>query len=147
MAWKIFYDDKDPFSSEDGTPEEAPPFGVQVIVMSNKDHGRFIQARADYYVWRDHEFWGVDIGGLHDFLIEKQWISYEGLTKYVWYDRQWTVTDTFDMFHILAEMGVVKFGRTTDTDAFIKCYNEANSDPFLPPRTAWHRKEYRRSEK
>ena len=147
MAWKIFYDDQDPFSSDDGEPVDAPPFGVQVIVLDDKDHGRYIQARADYYVWRDERWWGVDIGGLHDFLIEQRLVAYEGLTKYIWYGREWIITDTFDMLHILAETGAVKFGRTTDTDTFIKRYNEANSDPFLPPRTAWHRKEWRPQEK
>jgi hypothetical protein len=69
MDWKIFYEDGSTFSSEDGSPTDAPALGIQVIVQNDPDSGRYNQSGSDYYVYRDGRWWGVDIFGLFDFLI------------------------------------------------------------------------------
>lgn len=63
IKWKIFYSDGATFSSKDGGPELAPARGVQVIALSDPDHGWSTQSGADYYVWEDrgdgHRWWGI----------------------------------------------------------------------------------------
>ena len=69
MKWRIYYEDGE-FSSEEGGIAEAPARGVMVIVQDDEHVGWATQTGSDYYVWRDGRWWGVDIFGLYDFLIE-----------------------------------------------------------------------------
>ena len=65
MRYMVYYDDG---SIHDGP--EAPATGVQVIVMPNPDGGIMTATGSDYYVMRDGRWFGVDIFGLFDYLIE-----------------------------------------------------------------------------
>ncbi len=62
ITWKIFYSDGSTFSNDQGGVEDAPSFGVQVILVKDKNVGRRILRLSDYYLWRpslnrwtDHE--------------------------------------------------------------------------------------------
>lgn len=68
--WKIYYADGSTFSSEDGSIEDAPARGVQVIIQPDKGVVWATQTGQDYYIWRDGRWWACDIFGLFDFLIE-----------------------------------------------------------------------------
>jgi hypothetical protein len=74
--WKIFYGDGSTFSSTDGDLTDAPSTNVQIIVQENESTGHYNQSGSDYYIWRDDHWWGVDIFGLFDFLMES------GLVKF-----------------------------------------------------------------
>lgn len=76
MTWKIYYGDGSTFSSDDGSREEAPARGVQVIIQDDSDIVWTTETGGDYYVWRDGRWWAVDQFGLYDFLIES------GLVKF-----------------------------------------------------------------
>ena len=69
-AWRLYYIDTHhgPYSSEDGPPEHAPPFGVGLIVQDNPDSGREVVMRHDFYYWvpTDGAWWGSDLAGLVD---------------------------------------------------------------------------------
>lgn len=66
--WRIYYADGTTFSSDDGTPEDAPGLGVVVIPQSDPDVGRMMMARWDHYCWHGDQWWGHDIVGLIDCL-------------------------------------------------------------------------------
>ncbi len=66
MRWCIFYTDGTTFSSEDGTPEDAPLDGIQVIADKLDGQPQYLYDR-DFYFWtgdswthgfqRDYECW------------------------------------------------------------------------------------------
>ena len=66
--WKIFYDDGSVFSNKDGSPEEAPCRGIQIITQSNERVGRSVARSSDYYIYSEKMggWEGVDIFGLWD---------------------------------------------------------------------------------
>ena len=68
MLWRIYYSDGTTYDSGLGSPFDAPGLGVQVVMMSSTEHGRYSQARYDYYVWNMGEWVGCDIFGLWDYL-------------------------------------------------------------------------------
>lgn len=70
MEWKIWYGDGSTFSSQDGDVTDAPALNVQIIVQHDQDIGRVNQTGADYYIQREGRWWGVDIFGLFDYLME-----------------------------------------------------------------------------
>jgi hypothetical protein len=53
VTWKIYYVDRSTFSSEDGTPKEAPAFGV-ITIVQRVEGGERPTARLDgedFYYW------------------------------------------------------------------------------------------------
>lgn len=67
MWWIIYYEDGSIFSSADGEPWRAPPFGIQVIHQHCLSTGQERIARCDWYVWRPtaNRWFGIDtIDGL-----------------------------------------------------------------------------------
>jgi hypothetical protein len=72
--WRIYYSDDSTFSNEDSTPWSVPARDVQVIVQDHPEVGVELVTGGDYYVlMRDEHrawWWGVDIFGLFDYLIE-----------------------------------------------------------------------------
>lgn len=57
----------------DGTYQDEPPYpptGVQVIVMPNPEGGIMTACKTDYYVKREDKWYGVDIFGLFDYLMD-----------------------------------------------------------------------------
>lgn len=71
MEWKIYYEDGQTFDSTQGEPEDAPSYGVVVIVQNDEDVGRLIMHLWDWFYWRDDykQWWGADVYGLHDQLL------------------------------------------------------------------------------
>ena len=56
------------------TQDDAPITGdrardVQVILQEDES-GPYFQTSGDFYVWRDGRWWGVDVYGLIDFLLD-----------------------------------------------------------------------------
>ena len=73
MRWKIYYGDGSTYNNQDGYEARAPARDVQVIVLEDKDHGWITQAGTDYYIWNHSRWWGVDLFGMYDYLIEDGW--------------------------------------------------------------------------
>ena len=65
MRCKVFYDDG---GIHEGP--KPPPTGVQVIVMPNPEGGIMTATKSDYYVLREDRWYGVDIFGLFDYLMD-----------------------------------------------------------------------------
>ena len=74
MSWKVYYSDDSTFSSEDGSPWIVPARDVQIIVQDHPEVRVELVTGGDYYVWMSSGnrayWWGVDIFGLFDYLIE-----------------------------------------------------------------------------
>jgi hypothetical protein len=51
MLWRIYYSDGSTYSSKEGSPESAPPFGVMTIVQEDTNVGRTITHMFDWYYW------------------------------------------------------------------------------------------------
>lgn len=68
--WRIYYGNGETFADEDGVPSGEQARNIQAIVQSDKRVGWHIQHSADYYIWRDGAWLGVDIFGLFDFLLD-----------------------------------------------------------------------------
>ena len=68
LKWKIFYGDGSTITDEDSAPENVPKRNVQVIVMEDKDCGRYIDRGNDFYLWRDWGWYSADAYGLWDYL-------------------------------------------------------------------------------
>lgn len=99
--WKIYYSDST-FSSEDGTPKEAPFWDVQDIIQFDMHTERkYHQNRDDWYIFRDGFFVGVDMIGLIDYLAH-----YEGEI-------------------------IVKAGRTIPSKQWAEIFNAARKDPYI----------------
>ena len=56
------------------TEEDAPLMGDDardvMVVLQQDENGPYFQSSSDYYVWRGGRWWGVDIFGLFDFLLD-----------------------------------------------------------------------------
>lgn len=111
--WKIWYDDYSNFSSLDGTPQDAPRAGVEVIVQDDEQSGRWNQCMDDYYIWKGDRWLGVDQFGMYDYLLHNTGPC------------------------------IVLFGRTVPNDAFRLILKKAEEDPEFPLRSAWHKGELR----
>lgn len=62
--WTIFYSDREPFSSEHGSPFEAPARGVLAILDVHVQ----VMTGFDFYWWNGDEWLGGEIFGLWDYL-------------------------------------------------------------------------------
>jgi hypothetical protein len=69
MAWAVYYSDGSSFSSRDGQPEDAPRRGVLVAANEDKEVGKVLHHRADFYIWQG-EWLPADRFGLMDYLLE-----------------------------------------------------------------------------
>jgi hypothetical protein len=69
--WIVWYEDGTSFSHNDGAPHEAPRRGVLVVANADKEVGRVLHHRADFYIWHsDHQWLPADKWGLMDYLLE-----------------------------------------------------------------------------
>lgn len=107
MTWKVFYGDGSTFSSDDGSPAEAPAANVQAIAqVADIGIGRRTCSRYDFY-WFDRGEWhGSDLFGLFDYLMRES-------------------------------PSIVKFGRVLPRLEFEAILNRAVTDPDLLPKVAW----------
>jgi len=113
MKWKIFYDDGSTFCDLDGSPYDAPARGVQVIAQEDEYVGRLMQIKCDYYWWTDKD--------------------------------GWMAGDLFGLYDYLSISGYRKviFGRMINYHQFRELYLKAESDSYLPPKSAFHHTERR----
>lgn len=71
--WRLYYADGSTYDDLQGSPYDAPPRGLLVIVMRDDEVGRVVLAGADNYAWKG---WGwtrlvpTDALGLADYLGE-----------------------------------------------------------------------------
>ena len=101
--WKIFYQDGTTFSSEDGKPCEAPPFGFICAIGYDEADRRYIMHGWDHYGWdiESQQWWGMDLCGLFDRLARNKVYAY-------------------------------KQGRTVTKDDFAAFLKQAHEDPDFP---------------
>lgn len=114
LRWKLYYADREPFSSEDGSPFDAPGAGLEVIVQSDDAHGREVSCGGNMGRRDDYWWWVED---------EQRWQcgDYAGLIDYL----------------MLAGPRKVLFGRTICDEKFRAIYTRAMTDPGFPPKTGW----------
>ena len=71
MSWRVYYDGGGTFSSDEGTPADAPAWGVLVILDTEPEtEGQTIVTQKDYYLRADGGWLGVDFTGLLDRLTQ-----------------------------------------------------------------------------
>ncbi len=51
IRWKIWYDDGTTFSSDDGSPEDAPVDGILAILEKRSDNTIMNHQNNEYYYW------------------------------------------------------------------------------------------------
>lgn len=111
VKWKIWYGDGTTWDNTTGSAELAPAVNVCCIVYMDKDIGRRIIHRWDWYYFKDgcdvSPCWGADIHGLLDQLM---------------YDRE-------------RRIYAVKQGRTLEDFEFKKILAAAIDDPSFPPKS------------
>lgn len=110
MKWRIYYDDGSTFDNTQGKPEQAPPFGVLCIVAFNKDNGRSIFHKWDFYYYNTtvENWFGCDMFGLLDQLCHDNTNA----------------------------LKAVKQGRTVSNKQFRKILAKAVHDPDFPKQQA-----------
>lgn len=79
MDWKIYYGDRSTFSSEQGDPEDAPAYNVQVIIQKDNEKGcgniGTLHLRLhDWYYYRISEnmWYGGDLHGILDLILSRE---------------------------------------------------------------------------
>jgi len=72
--WRIYYTDGETFDSSQGSPADAPSRGVAVIVVVDREVGRGLLHRWDWYFWNteDRQWYGCDQWGLIDHLLDNR---------------------------------------------------------------------------
>lgn len=99
IRWRIYYGDGTTYDCETGSAWNAPGLGVQVCMHDSAEHGRFSQARYDYYVWYGDRWVGVDLFGLWDYLQQSgpRKVLFGRTIPSVDYDRirRWADADPF----------------------------------------------------
>jgi hypothetical protein len=69
MDFLIYYGDGDVI--QDTSPFEIHKRSdVQVIIQPDENVVWYSQCGDDYYIWRNRRWWGVDIFGLFDYLLQ-----------------------------------------------------------------------------
>lgn len=80
QTWRIYYGDGSTYSSEDGSPENAPGFGVQAIAHPDWTQGvgnvgYLVLAGYDWYAWQleAEEWFGMNgEGSLFDQILHRE---------------------------------------------------------------------------
>ena len=111
MKWRVYYADGSTFDGEgDGS---IVPFGqrfeVQIIVQSDKDHGRELVHFADYYLWRSDKSRWVGVAGDMSAMV--------ALTKHT------------------KEITCLMWGSQMDPYEWAEVQRQANTDPGFPRKT------------
>lgn len=68
--WRIYYGDGSSLDDSDGQPVGEYARGILAIVQGHNEIGWYILSGSDYYVLRGDRWWGVDIFGLFDWLMD-----------------------------------------------------------------------------
>ena len=127
--WKLFYQDRTTFSSEDGPWDYAPYLGVMGLAYVD-DWVGYSRRVNDFYIiapWMKGEPMAVDHWGLMDALIgQGRMLRTQRLIEY--------------SIQRLGEWGV-KFGRSIRDDEWNEVKRWMDSDPELPRKSARYRYE------
>ena len=77
--WKIYYDDGSTFSSDQGSPEQAPSLGFICAVGYDEEGNRYIMHGYDHYSYdlESEQWFGSDIAGLLDRLLHNKVFAYK----------------------------------------------------------------------
>jgi hypothetical protein len=103
LKWRVYYDDDSTFDSSQGSPADAPAWGVVACNTLDPKEGRTFQSASDFYVYEPDCGWvGVDLIGLLDRLGNRVPIE------------------------------SVCFGRTVPSDTYERIYTVAVKDPDFP---------------
>lgn len=70
VRWKIYYENGLTFSDQDGDIFFAPTQGVQIICFEDKEVGRRMIHRFDYYWPTTYGFSGGDLFALYEYLTQ-----------------------------------------------------------------------------
>ena len=144
VKWRVYYGDKTTFSSDDGSPQDAPPWNVQTIVQPHIESGRYLLPPYDYYIWRDERWIGVDACGLADHLVHLGILKLDSnFRKKLYRNGQWHNIDDVDLVMNMADMGLALMGRTIRTEDFLALIQIAQEDPDFPRRTAYRKEDWR----
>lgn len=108
MNWRIYYDDGSTFDDTQGSPADAPGYGVLVILIADPDVGHMTLHSFDYYVFREGLWLGVDTFGLID-----------------------QILNNFTL------LGGVVAGRTVSPQHFRVLLKWAERDPDFAPKSAY----------
>lgn len=71
MDWKIYYGDGSTFSSDQGSPQDAPPWNIEIILEATHKEGVLRLSGKDYY-WFDSTLgqWSAgDFMGMMDYIL------------------------------------------------------------------------------
>ena len=68
--FRIYYDGG---STYEGAPENAPAFGVLVIIEKDKDSGRRYVMTKDYFCWVGDKWLATDQIGMWDYMQQPGW--------------------------------------------------------------------------
>lgn len=123
MDWKVYYDGGSTYSSEDGDITAAPGWGVLAIAYVDRATGRSVMRGFDYYYFMEGEWYGNDLTGLLDRLLNMNPDT----------GKRWPVD-------------VVLAGRGVDDKSFQAAVHLALTDPDLPPKSGKNRRESPRRE-
>lgn len=107
VTWRIYYSDETTFSSDQGTPQGAPAFGVICIIYPDSLVGRAIMHGWDWYYWveDDKQWWGSDIYGVLDRLLHN------------------------------LPLHALKQGRNVSNESYRRIMTAADKDPDFPPKS------------
>lgn len=109
MRWRIYYDDGTRCDSHTCEPEDAPGWGVLVIIQRDSKYNRSILSRHNYYYWHHSDA--------------------------LWYPADLTgILDQFSNFP--RDVSALKVGRMVSTVRFDKILARATNDPDFPPASA-----------
>jgi hypothetical protein len=87
MSYRIYYADGSIHEGEDGPAVGEKARGVLTILQTDPDVGWWIASGADYYVWREDRWVGVDINGLFDYLMDTGLVVFGRMVDRATYDR------------------------------------------------------------
>lgn len=120
IDWKIFYSDLSSFSSEDGSPLDAPARDAQVVLVRKNDPWVYPDGRAIYH---GRDGWFTGYYHWHD-----EWVPHDlpGLLDCLGIDHQSAVSLSF------LEASCVKIGRTIPDDQFFSVLEKALRDEDIP---------------
>lgn len=110
--WKVYYADREPVTSEECEPQNAPTRGVQAIVQPDVANGFRILTK-DFYFWSpdDERWYAADSFGLWDYLAQPGWKA-------------------------------VLFGRSITESEFEAVYQDACNDDLFDDKTGFRDREH-----